>query len=275
MGKPASCQLCPHRCAVPEDSFGFCGVRQNRDGAIRHAAYGKVSAIALDPIEKKPLYMFHPGKMILSIGGYGCNFRCPFCQNCHISIEHRDTWRDAETVLPEQIVSLAERAVPDGNIGVAYTYNEPLIGVEFVYDCARLIRKTGLCNVLVTNGYINREPLEALLPYIDAMNIDLKGFREGFYEKLGGSLGPVKETIRLAHRYCHVEITTLIVPGENEDDIDRLAEWIASVGPEIPLHLTRFFPRYTYTEREPASTGTIDRLRGIAQKHLKNVFTRR
>jgi pyruvate formate lyase activating enzyme len=253
---------------------GVCGVRENRDGKVKHAAYGRVSSIALDPIEKKPLYMFHPGKRILSIGGFGCNFRCPFCQNCRISIEHQGGWRDADFVSPEQIAALAVRAVPDGNIGAAYTYNEPLVGYEYVYDCARLVRGAGLKNVLVTNGYINREPLLALLPYIDAMNIDLKGFSEPFYHTLGGRLEPVLETVKTARQHCHVEITTLVIPGENEGDIEALAKWIASVSPDIPLHLTRFFPRYMYSDREPASREVTAELREKAGKHLKNVFGR-
>ena len=264
------CNLCPHSCTIPEKGTGFCGVRENRSGEIVYAAYGKVSAVALDPIGKKPLKMFRPGSNILSIGGFGCNLRCPFCQNHSISIEYDMT--NAETLTPEQVAALALKIVPDGNIGVAYTYNEPLIGYEFVYDCSKLVRDVGLCNVLVTNGYINREPPEALLPYIDAMNIDLKAFAEGFYQKLGGGLEAVKSSIALAHEHCHVEVTTLVIPGENEDDIEGIARWLASVNPEIPLHLSRFFPRYQYAGRTPAAIEKMYRLVDVAKKHLKNVF---
>jgi pyruvate formate lyase activating enzyme len=245
-------------------------VRENRAGKVAYTAYGKVSSVALDPIEKKPLRLFHPGKRILSVGGVGCNLRCPFCQNFELSAEfgHRRT----KTLSPEQVAALAVEAVPDGNIGVAYTYNEPLIGVEFVLDCAKLIRGAGLCNVLVTNGMINKGPLEELLPLIDAMNIDLKGFTGDFYRGLGGDLETVKQTITLSRGRCHVEVTTLVIPGENEDDIEPLSAWLASLDPEIPLHLSRFFPRYRYADRQPTPVETLFRLRDVAGRFLKNVF---
>lgn len=266
------CALCPHNCSIPEGAAGICGVRKNAGGVLTASGYGQISAIALDPIEKKPLALFHPGTRILSIGGFGCNLRCPFCQNSEISLEYEKTRRGAETLSPEQVVRLAKQTVPDGNIGVAYTYNEPLINYEFVYDCAKLVHEAGLLNAVVTNGYISRGPLEMLLPLIDAMNIDLKGFTDGFYRKLGGSLEPVKETIALSQRYCHVEVTTLIIPGENEDDAAELAAWIASLDPAIPLHLSRFFPRYKYSDRAPTPRETVFRLTEIAKKYLENVF---
>ena len=271
-GGAVRCALCPHGCKIPENAAGRCGVRENIGGALRASGYGRVSSVALDPVEKKPLYRFHPGKRVLSVGGFGCNLRCPFCQNCEISLEQGGAWRRAKDLSPEDIAALAKKAVPDGSIGVAYTYNEPLIGYEFLYDCAELVREAGLLNVVVTNGYINREPLEELLPLIDAMNIDLKGFTDGFYQKLGGALSPVLRTIALAHKRCHVEITTLVIPGENEDGVAELAAWIASLDPEIPLHLTRFFPRYHYSDRPPTPRETVLRLRDTAQKYLKNVF---
>jgi len=172
-------------------------------------------------------------------------------------------------------LALAEQTKPNGNIGVAYTYNEPFVGYEFIGDCAKLVREAGLCNVLVTNGYVNREPLEELLPYINAMNIDLKCFSEGGYKKLGGSLEPVKETIARAYGRCHLEITTLIIPGENDTDeeISELARWLAALGTEIPLHLSRFFPQYRYTEDRMATPReSILRLREIAKQHLQYVF---
>ena len=268
------CVLCPHSCKIPEGSAGLCGVRRNFDGKLYAESYGKVSTVALDPIEKKPLYLFHPGKRVLSIGGFGCNLRCPFCQNSDISLEYATAWQDAETLMPKDIAALAVETIPRGNIGVAYTYNEPLIGYEFVRDCARLVREAGVCNVLVTNGYINREPLEALLPLMDAMNIDLKGFTQGFYKKLGGDLEAVKGTIALACQHCHVEITTLVIPGENdsEEEIAALAKWIASLDPEIPLHLTRFFPRFKFAGRAATPREMIFRLSEVAGRYLKNVF---
>lgn len=268
------CALCPHNCNIPENKAGICGVRKNMGEALWAAGYGRFSALALDPIEKKPLYRFHPGKRILSVGGFGCNLRCPFCQNCDISIGYENALRGAEYGSPEQIAALARETVSDGNIGVAYTYNEPLIGIEFVYDCARLVREAGLYNILVTNGYVKREPLETLLPWIDAMNIDLKGFTDNFYKKLRGSLEPVRETIEASHKRCHMEITTLIIPGENDsaEEIESLARWIASLNPEIPLHLTRFFPRYQYSDKPATPQETVYRLSEIARKHLTNVF---
>ena len=231
--------------------------------------------MALDPIEKKPLYMFQSGKKILSIGGFGCNLRCPFCQNYQISIKYSGISRDAQYFLPAQIVELAEKTAIDGNIGLAYTYNEPLINYEYLYDCAALIHKAGMCNVIVSNGFINPEPLEKLLPFVDAMNIDLKAFSDESYKKLGagtGGLSAVKEAIMLAHKHCHVEITTLVIPKENEDEIAPLCEWLASIDDEIPLHLNRFFPRFLYSHKTPTPPETLHKLSEIARKYLKNVF---
>ena len=280
------CGLCPHRCHIAKNASGICGVRENRSGVLIASSYGFVSSIALDPIEKKPLYMFCPGKSILSIGSVGCSFRCRFCQNYEISMEYGTVQRSARQISPGDVVSLAVQAVPDGNVGVAFTYNEPLIGYEFLQDCARLARSSGLCNVLVTNGYINKEPLEAILPLIDAMNIDLKAFTDGFYKELGGNLEAVKETIALSARSCHVEVTTLVIPAAdrpadldqsfvqgNEDDIAELSKWLSSIDSEIPLHLTRFFPRYRMSDRTPTPRETILKLRETARKYLKNVFT--
>ena len=267
------CGLCPHRCLVREGASGICGIRENREGVLLAASYGMISSIALDPIEKKPLYMFHPGKSVLSIGSFGCNLRCGFCQNYEISAEYGDILRSARLMSPDDVVALAVETAKGGNIGVAYTYNEPLIGYEFLHDCAVLAHGAGLCNVLVTNGCINKEPLEDLLPLVDAMNIDLKGFRDDFYTKLGGSLETVKGTIAMSAGRCHVEVTTLVVPGENEGDVEELAKWLSSVSPDIPLHLTRFFPRYHYSGKAPTPRETIIKLCGVAEKYLRNVFS--
>jgi len=285
-GGSVRCGLCPHRCQIAESASGLCGARENLGGELIASGYGAVSSVALDPIEKKPLYMFHPGKQVLSIGGYGCNLRCRFCQNYEISTAGRDGTgtgagkraREArglepgERLAPGDIAKLAVQTVPEGNIGVAYTYNEPLIGYEFLRDCAGLVRGEGLCNVVVTNGYICEEPLEELLPLIDAMNIDLKGFTGAFYEKVGGDLETVKKTIAMAREKCHVEVTTLVIPGENEDDVEGIAKWLAAIDPGMPLHLSRFFPRYLYSGRSPTPRETILRLRDVAKAHLKNVF---
>ena len=234
------------------------------------AHYGLVSSLALDPIEKKPLRRFYPGSMILSLGGYGCNLRCPFCQNHSISLEYDR--EGGELLTPAAVCDLALSTVPQGNIGLAYTYNEPLINYEFVHDCAKLIHAAGLKNVLVTNGYINREPLLALMPYIDAMNIDLKAFSEDFYARLGGRMTPVLETLRLAHEHCHVEVTTLVIEGENDGDIEQIASWLADISPDIPLHLTPFYPRYQYMGKAATHPQTLQRLRAVAGERLNYVY---
>jgi len=257
---------------MEKGTAGVCGVRFNREGTLIALSYGLVSSIALDPVEKKPLYMFHPGKYILSVGGFGCNLKCGFCQNHEISTEGARCEVFGRRAAPEEIAEYAAATVAQGNIGVAYTYNEPLIGYEFLCDCSALVRSAGLKNVLVTNGYINPEPLLTLLPLIDAMNIDLKGFSDSFYRSVGGKLQPILETIERAHEFCHVEVTTLVIPGENDNDIEGIAEWISKVDTGIPLHLTRFFPRYLYGDREPTPRVTLERLRDTAGKYLNNVF---
>ena len=266
------CGLCPHRCHIAENASGLCGVRENLAGKLIASGYGQVSSTALDPIEKKPLHMFHPGEFILSIGGFGCNFRCGFCQNSEISLEYGHLRSQARHMSPKDVAALAAQTVQSGNIGVAYTYNEPLIGYEFLYDCALLVRGAGLHNVIVTNGFINKEPLETILPLVDAMNIDLKGFSDRFYQSVSGNLDAVKETISMSAGRCHIEVTTLVVPGENEEDVAGLAQWLSSVDPGIPLHLTRFFPRYLYSNMPPTKRETIIGLGDIAKKYLKHVF---
>ena len=274
------CLLCPHRCLIAEGRRGRCRIRKNEGGRLFAAGYGFVSALALDPVEKKPLARFHPGSYILSVGQYGCNLSCLFCQNHEISqvgIPVPDSGRDRAGVLsPESLVSSALAAVPRGNIGLAYTYNEPLTGYEFVCDTAIRIHEVGLKNVLVTNGYINPEPLTEILPYIDAMNIDLKSFRDSFYrETCGGGLDPVLDAISVSARICHVEIATLIIPGLNSStaEIDELSAWIASVSPEIPLHLNRHHPDFRMQEPVPITREELFSLAEIAKKHLKYVYT--
>ncbi len=270
----AVCGICPHHCALEEGQTGICRARVNTGGAVTCLNYGEITALALDPIEKKPLFRFNPGGLILSVGSYGCNFKCPFCQNCDISMADD---RTAQTLhyVPQQLADKALELCASGNIGLAYTYNEPLVGYEFVRDCAQRIHEHGLKNVVVTNGYVCDEPLTAILPLTDAMNIDLKGFTDTFYKKLGGDLETVKRTIKTAAESCHVEVTTLVIPGENDRDgeIAALSEWLAGVSPEIPLHLTRFFPRYRYSDKDPTPAVTIRRLRDIARRNLKYVYT--
>jgi Pyruvate-formate lyase-activating enzyme len=268
------CYLCPHHCHIPRGDRGICGVRKNIDGTLYSLNYGEVSSIAIDPIEKKPLKNFYPGSIILSVGSVGCNLKCPFCQNhriARVKSEEVNTLSVKSDEIVEKAVSLKEQ----GNIGIAYTYNEPSIWYEFVYDTSKLAKKKGLVNVLVTNGFISRGPLEEILPYIDAMNIDLKAFSDQYYhDVVKGNLDNVKETINISAEKCHVELTTLVVPGLNDsvDEIKIMAEWISSVSPDIPLHLSRFFPQYDMTDKPPTPLDTLIRLEKEAKKHLDHVY---
>jgi pyruvate formate lyase activating enzyme len=246
---------------------GFCGGRNN---------YGKVTALSLDPIEKKPLRHFHSGTdqsggMILSVGSYGCNMRCGFCQNHHISLCRSEV--SHTYISPQELAEKAAELVPQGNIGVAFTYNEPLIDFEYVLDCAKAIHEKGLKNVLVTNGLINAEPLAELLPFIDAMNIDLKSFTHEFYKKLQGDLDTVKNTIVTASKSCHVEITTLIIPNENDsvEEITAIAKWLASIDRNIPWHISRYFPNHEYST-PAADVSKIYALVEVAREWLMNVY---
>lgn len=263
------CKICPHHCNIKEGHVGLCKGRTNKSGEIISENYGKLTGLALDPIEKKPLYHFHPGSNILSVGSYGCNLNCPFCQNCDISMVGRGEIDTAATTC-EELVEKARALKSRGNIGIAYTYNEPLIGYEFVRDCATLAKEKGLKNVVVTNGYICEEPLKELLPVIGAFNIDLKGFTEEYYHKLRGDLATVKRTIELAAAVCHVEVTTLIVPGENDSvgEMEALSGWLASIRKDIPLHISRFFPRWQMQDRDATPVSKVYHLAEIARRHL-------
>ena len=282
----ARCGVCFHHCEIGEGSRGFCGARTCENGVIRPENYGRITGLALDPIEKKPLRRFRPGSFILSVGSYGCNLHCPFCQNYEISwsAEAMACASRAETVTPEELVDAAVRLKPRGNIGLAFTYTEPLVGWEFVRDTGRLAHEAGLLNVLVTNGTAELAVLEAIAPYIDAMNIDLKGFTDMYYTRvLGGSLDMVKAFIARAAQLCHVEVTTLIVPVENdsEDEMRALTAWVAGLtdpdgrpmGAGIPLHISRFFPRFHMTDRPPTDVRRVYRLADVARERLRFVYT--
>ncbi len=267
------CELCFHRCDLSEDQTGFCRARACRDGVIVPLNYGKLTSLALDPIEKKPLRRFHPGSLILSAGSFGCNLRCHFCQNHEISMAGEGGVETLE-ISPEALANKALELRRHGNIGVAYTYNEPLIGYEYVQDCTALVHERGMVNVLVTNGTLEEAPWRALLPLIDAANIDLKGFTPEWYRKLGGNLETVKRSISLAAERCHVEVATLLVPGENDsvEEVRALAQWLASVDPKIPLHLSRFFPRYRMADRPPTPVEEVYRLADEAKTYLSFVY---
>ena len=281
----AVCDVCFRHCKIEENSTGFCGARTCRDDKIISANYGRLTSLALDPIEKKPLKMFHSGSNILSLGSYGCNLRCPFCQNSSISWSEKafEYKNHTDYYVPEEIVKTALdlHNSPRGNIGLAFTYNEPLIGYEFVRDTAKLSKEAGLKNVLVTNGTATQKVLSEILPYIDAMNIDLKAFTPRFYHDfINGDLQMVKDFIQttIATASCHVELTTLIIPQENdsEEEMHRLSAWIAALenqyNKKIPLHITRFFPTFHITDRDATPISTSLRLVEVAKENLEFVF---
>ena len=268
------CNICPRRCTLDEGQIGFCRARVNRAGKIQCENYGRVTSLSLDPIEKKPLRRFYPESKILSVGSYGCNMDCAYCQNCEIARADHESVR-WEQISPDALVTLAEGYRPQGNIGLAFTYNEPLIGYEYVLDCARLAKPLGLRIVLVTNGMILPEPWKKLLPFVDAANIDLKAFTKEKYRSLGGDLDTVKAAIAQAYGKIHMELTTLIVPGlnDNEDELRAQCEWIASISTGIPLHLSRFFPRHRMKSASPTPMETIVRMTKIAKEYLTYVYT--
>ena len=281
----ARCEVCFRHCELQEGQTGPCGARTASGGCVRPVFYGRVSSLALDPIEKKPLARFHPGSMILSAGGLGCNLRCPFCQNHEIAQADGENGFPVRTeeMPPDTLAELAAHYRQAGNIGLAFTYNEPLVCWEYVRDTARLVHEREMLNVLVTNGCAETGILEQLAPYIDAMNIDLKGFTDRYYrEVLGGDRQMVMAFIREAVKRCHVELTTLVVPGENdsEEEMLRLSEWVAGLqdvsggrqGREIPLHISRFFPRHRMAAKSPTDVRKVYSLVKAAEKNLLYVY---
>jgi len=269
--KKVQCLLCPHDCVIGEGKIGICRVRKNTEGKLYSLTYNEFTSVALDPIEKKPLYHFYPASEILSFGTVGCNFRCQFCQNWEISQQdfERATIR---TITSDEAVRLAKNS---DSVGIAYTYNEPLINYEWILETAQLAQRYDLKNVLVTNGYLNEEPLENLLPYVDAANIDVKSFRNEFYRKIcAGSLDAVLRTVEImVKRKKHVEITNLIIPTLNDsnEEIEDLTDWIYALNNEIPLHFSRYFPCYKM-QIESTPLSTLERARKIAFKKLKYVY---
>ncbi len=264
-----ACLLCPKGCVIGEGLSGFCRARRNVDGKLYTYNYAACSAYALDPIEKKPLYHFYPGSYIYSIGTWGCNFACRFCQNWQIAHDEPKI----VTMPPSRVVEAAKEAGLR-NIGIAYTYSEPSVWYEFVLDTARLAGERGLKNVLVTNGFINPDPLRELLPHIDAFNIDVKAFNEKFYREIcAGRLAEVKRTVELAAAAAHVEVTCLVVPGLNDDaaELEAMAAWLASISKDIPLHFSRYFPNYKL-DTPPTPVETLERAREKARRHLNYVY---
>lgn len=276
----AVCTICPHRCARNEGEIGLCGVRVAREGRMVLGTYGATSALSVDPIEKKPFARFHRGTKILSWGGLGCNMTCPFCQNDTISCAHLDPKTLEPTFptmhfSPEQLVEAALDARDSGNIGLAFTYNEPIISYEYVRECAALARREGLVTAAVTNGYATEDTWAGLCDVLDAVNIDLKAFDEDSYRRMGGGLAPVEASIATAvERGLHVEVTTLVVPGIS-DDVEMFGEmvdWLARLDKAIPLHLSRFFPRHEMRDASPTDIGLLQHMQDVASKKLDHVY---
>ena len=268
------CHLCPRECFIPESKYGFCGVRINKENKLYTEIYGEVSSFWKDPIEKKPLYHFYPGSTAFSIGTVGCNFACDFCQNYSISQEKAFT----RYFSPKDIVEMAKDTE-----GIAFTYNEPTIWYEFMYETAKLAKENGLYTVMVTNGYINEEPLKKLIEYMDAFNIDVKGDRK-FYEKLCHA--PFYDVFRSVRTVFendrHIEVTNLIIPGWNDkkEQIEEICDKLYEISPEIPIHFTRFYPHYRMKNTEPTPMETLEmaekiaKERGLYYVYLGNVWGR-
>ena len=268
------CTLCPWFCTLKPEQTGVCKVRTNYQGKLYSEVYDKVAALAVDPIEKKPFYHFFPGKNILSIGETGCNLHCRFCQNNRISQCKASDFKDFKIINSEKLIEIASST--PGNIGIAYTYNEPFTFYEFMFDTAVMAKNQGLKNLVVTNGYINPDPLEKILQYIDAFNVDLKAFTDDFYRKYtNGSLLPVLQVLKqIASSNTHLEITCLIIPGLNDNEIQfrEMVKWIAGeLGTHIPLHLSRYFPNYKLNIL-PTSVARLEMLYDIAVKFLAFVY---
>lgn len=263
------CFLCSHHCRIKEGKYGFCGVRQNLEGTLYTHSYGQLITANVDPVEKKPLYHVYPGTTAFSIATMGCNFHCDFCQNWQISqTSHRDgTAGGRQEAAPEEIV---RTAVERGCRSMAYTYTEPTIFFEYAYDTARLAKDQGLANLFVTNGYLTSEAIETARPYLDACNVDLKSFREGFYkERCRARLQPVLDAVRKMRELdIWVEITTLVIPGQNdsEDELSDIAGFIAQTDPDMPWHISRFHPDYRLDDASPTPVSTLERARSLGME---------
>ncbi|MFH1363694.1 MAG: AmmeMemoRadiSam system radical SAM enzyme [Candidatus Omnitrophota bacterium] len=260
------CQLCAHHCKIAPGQTGICGVRQNKQGTLYSLVYAKAIACQVDPVEKKPLYHFHPGSKIYSIATVGCNFQCGFCQNWQIS-QNSQGLKDSWELSPRQIVDKAKAC---GCLSIAYTYGEPTVFFEYAYDTARLAKQENLYNVFVTNGYMSKEAISLIRPYLDAANIDLKSFRQAFYRDIcRAELEPVLDSIRLMKELgIWIEITTLIIPGENDSlkELENIAGFIAEVGKDIPWHISRFHPDYKFLDHQPTALESLEKAKAIGEK---------
>ncbi|MBN2807806.1 MAG: AmmeMemoRadiSam system radical SAM enzyme [Prolixibacteraceae bacterium] len=268
------CKLCPHYCKIEEGRFGNCHARRNRNGILSTEVYGRIAAFELDPVEKKPLYHFYPGKEILSVGTTGCNLHCLFCQNHALSQCDNRKPVLIKTLSPDDLLKAAQKA--KHNIGIAFTYNEPSVNYEYMLDVARKVKQNNLVTAMITNGYINPDPLEILLEYIDAFNIDLKGFNEKFYKKYSkATLGPVLETIKQVGKSGkHLELTNLVIPtiNDDEDEFENMCQWIVNeLGENTVLHLSRYFPRYELNQY-PTPPEILFNLYDIAKSYLNHVY---
>lgn len=272
--RKVQCTLCPRDCVIEEGKFGNCNARRNRNGLLSSEVFSRISAMNMDPVEKKPLYHFHPGKEILSIGTTGCNLHCVFCQNHTLSQCNNRTPVLIKNLSPSELADVAAKS--EKNIGLAFTYNEPSINYEYVMEASRLIKMADMKTVMVSNGYINRDPLEMLTEYIDAFNIDIKGFNDLFYKKYTkASLKPVLKTIKRIHKSGkHIELTNLVIPtiNDDEDEFESMCKWIANeTGKDTVLHLSRYFPRYELSQY-PTPAEMLFNLYDIARSYLNHVY---
>ncbi|MDD5331796.1 MAG: AmmeMemoRadiSam system radical SAM enzyme [Candidatus Nanoarchaeia archaeon] len=270
--KKVQCNLCPHLCKLNDKQTGICGVRKNINGILYSLSYNHPIAINIDPIEKKPLYNFMPNTKTFSIGMVGCNFRCLNCQNWDLSQRKAEEFKTKE-ITPEQIIKMTKDSKCPS---ISYTYSEPGVSIEYVLDTAKLAKKNKIKNVVVSNGYINQEPLKEIIKYIDAFNIDLKSINDDFYKKVcSGKLKPVLETLKTIKKYKkHLEITFLVIPTKNDNlkEIEKMCIWIKNnLGKDTPLHISRFFPYYKLSNLEPTPVETLLKARKIAEKYLKYV----
>lgn len=273
--KNVQCMLCPHNCLIKPGETGKCKVRHNVNGILETEVYNNVSALAVDPVEKKPLYHFYPGKAILSVGSFGCNMTCPFCQNHDISQPSVSIMNRRKNIINSlEILNQAKEI--NSNIGIAFTYNEPIVWYEFMLELAINAKKTGISTVMVSNGYINRKPLKELMDHIDAFNIDLKAFSDDFYrEHTSARLKPVLNTLKEIYAAGkHLEITYLIIPGynDNREEFRNCISWISdNLGYEVVLHLSRYFPSYNFSA-PPTQASTLQDMHKIAMEKLNYVY---